>query len=107
MKKFLILVAVVVAAGIFPVAAYADAHHGRPAHHDQSWRNHHDRQWKDHEREWKEHDREWKEHRWDRRWREAKAREWREWYQWHRDNDNDSEFHLRIAGDNFELDIDR
>jgi hypothetical protein len=105
MKKFLVFLAVVVATGIFPVVAYADAHHGpQAAHHYQVRKDHHKQVWKAHEREWKEYDREWKEHRGDRRWREAHAREWREWYQWHKDND--SEFHLQISGDNFELDID-
>lgn len=106
MKKFLVFMAVVFATSIFPLVAYADAHHDRrPAHHDQGWKDHHDRQWKDHEREWKEHDREWKAHRHDRHWREVHSREWRDWYDWHRDNDDG--FHLSIAVDNFELDIDR
>lgn len=106
MKKFLIFMAVVVATSIFPLAAYADAYHGRPpAHHDQAWKDHHDRQWKEHEGTWADHDREWREHRGDRHWRKIHAQKWHEWYKWHQDND--SEFHLHISGDDFELDIDR
>ncbi len=105
MKKMLVAVAVAVAATFLPLAAYAAPPHHAPPHHGKAWKDSHDRKWRDHEREWKEHDREWKAHRHDRRWREAKAKEWHEWYQWHRDND--SEFHLHIGTDDFVLDIDR
>lgn len=99
MKKLLVLLAVVVAVSIFPLAAYADEDH-----HNRDWQEHHDRMWKDHERDWREHDREWKEHRDDRRWREVHAREWHDWYQWHRDQE--SVLRLHLSGNDFILDID-
>jgi len=101
MKKLFVLLAVLMTVSIFPLTAYADEDN----HHDQQWKEHHDRTWRDHERDWKDHDREWKEHRHDQHWREVHAREWHDWYQWHRDSD--SEFHLHVSGDGFELDIDR
>lgn len=104
MKRFLVLLAVVVAIGIFPAAASAEYHHDNGVHHSQTWKDGHHREWRDHEREWKEHDREWKEHRGDRRWREEHAREWGDWYRWHREHAD--MLHLHVDGDNFELDID-
>lgn len=100
MKKLLVLLTVIMAVSIFPLAAYANEGH----YHDQDWQAHHDHVWRHHEREWREHDREWKEHRYDRHWREVHAKKWHDWYQWHKDYAD--HFHLGISGDNFELDID-
>ncbi|HMM19689.1 MAG TPA: hypothetical protein PKA10_03045 [Selenomonadales bacterium] len=105
MKKLLAIAVVAMAATFLPLSAYAAPTHHAPPRHSQAWKNDHNRKWKEHEKEWREYDRQWKAHRNDRRWREAKAREWHEWYKWHRDND--SEFHLRIGTDDFVLDIDR
>ncbi|MDR3564197.1 MAG: hypothetical protein P4N59_22560 [Negativicutes bacterium] len=96
MKKLFVLLAVLVAATIFPLAAYA-------SDHDQGRQEHHEHMWKDHEQEWKEHDREWREHSHNRHWREEHAKEWHDWYQWHQDNEK--EFHLHISEDGFDLEI--
>lgn len=98
MKRVLIFLAVVIAVSIFPLAAYAKDHHG-PA-----WRENHERQWRENAHRWEAHDREWKAHRYDRHWREVHAKKWHRWYQWHREYAN--EFHLRISGDSFALEID-
>jgi hypothetical protein len=98
MKKFLVLVAVLVAVGIFPLAAYA---HDRDYDHERHDR--HEQMWRDHEPEWRGHEREWREHSRDSRWREEHRRMWHDWYDWHRANEN--EFHLRVSDEGFELDI--
>ena len=121
MKKLLVFVAIVMAVTILPLSAYADNRERPDDRHDDNrvenrhdrsddrrdwkWKERHDQQWKNNEREWKERDRQWREHRNDRRWREAKAREWGDWYQWHKDNETD-EMRLRLSTDNFDLDID-
>ncbi len=97
MKKLFVVLAVLVTVNIFPLAAYAHDYD----HHDR--RAHHERMWRDHERDWRDHDREWREHRGDRHWRRVHAREWRDWYRWHEDNEH--EFHLHVAGEGFDLDI--
>ncbi|BBB90737.1 MAG TPA: hypothetical protein PKA28_09435 [Methylomusa anaerophila] len=112
MKKLMALLTIVFAITIFPLAALADDHHGdrdrNQQHPNQAVqqddrRAQHEKQWRDHEKEWKEHDREWKEHRQDRDWREEHAKMWPDWYKWHKNDEN--EFHLRLSGDAFEIEI--
>lgn len=109
MKKLMLLLTIVFAITIFPLAAFADQHRDRnqqrphQAAQQDDKRAQHEKQWRDHEKEWKEHDREWREHRHDRKWREKHAKKWHDWYQWHK---NDEEkFHLRLSGDAFEIEI--
>ena len=97
MKKIFVLLAVLVAVSIFPLAAYAEDYD----HHD---RGQHEQVWRSHDQEWRDHDREWREHSGDRHWREEHRRMWSDWFRWHEDNEN--EFHLNISGDGFDLDID-
>jgi hypothetical protein len=111
LKRLMILLTIVFAITIFPLAALADDHHrdsDRNHPPDQAVqqddrRVHHEKEWRDHEQEWKEHDREWKEHRHDRKWREEHAKMWRDWYQWHKNDER--EFHLRLSGDTFDIEI--
>lgn len=98
MKKLFVLLAVLVAVSIFPLAAYANGYDDYP--HD---RVHHEQMWRDHEKEWRDHDREWREHHGDRHWREVHAKEWHDWYRWHEDNEH--EFHFHVSDEGFDLDI--
>lgn len=98
MKRLLVTLAVLVSVSVFPLAAYANN-----GHHDWNRRAQHERMWRDHESEWAERNREWREHQNDRRWRKVHAKKWHDWYRWHQANEN--QFHLRISGEEFSLDI--
>ena len=80
MKRLFVVVAVILAVCLSPLAAYAEGH-------DQQWNQRHTKEWKSHSKQWSEYDREWQAHRGDSRWRKEHAATWREWYQWHKDDD--------------------
>jgi len=95
MRKLIVLLAILAAVSISPVAVYAHNHN-----HD---RGQHEQMWREHEQEWRDHDREWREHSGDHHWKKEHAKKWHEWYKWH--ESNETEFHLRVSDDGFELDI--
>jgi hypothetical protein len=101
MKKMLIMLTVLVAISICPLAVYADDFH------DQAWRDHHQQIWRDHEMDWRMHDREWLAHRGDWHWREEHIRMWHDWYMWHRDHESFLNIHVSDdANGGPRLDID-